>query len=378
MDYGSLSGIVVILVFTAFVLVKKGKGPVDYLLITFNVLLASFIALNAINLTQLSSFTLIAQNTVPFFIFPTYVFMVLITIRGRSFPTRWYLLFVPGIAFFFMTLSRHLLNDYTPADLLVEYNTPPLIDHIFFKGYQLIMLAVLVVLNKEMTIYQRRISNQFSYVDPIEVSWLRNFGRIYFVVIALTMVVFLGSNLNILPIDINMAFTVINTLLIIAVFYMNFHGIKHYTIAQFYNQAGLEKPTGSTDEVGAVQTNEPARATRIAANEGQALYAQIQAVVQEDQLYLEPALRLNELADRLGESTHAISEVLNHVGGQSFFDFINGYRVEHLKSLLVQPEKKQFTILALGLESGFNSKASLNRIFKSVTGLTPLQFQKQA
>ncbi len=107
------------------------------------------------------------------------------------------------------------------------------------------------------------------------------------------------------------------------------------------------------------------------------IYERIRQTVRTKGLYLEPTLRLKELSDEVGESTHTISEVINRVGDQSFFDFINGYRVEHLKQLLDQPNKKQFTILALGLESGFNSKASLNRIFKSVTGLTPLQYQKK-
>jgi len=41
------------------------------------------------------------------------------------------------------------------------------------------------------------------------------------------------------------------------------------------------------------------------------------------------------------------------------------------------PTQKRYTILALGLESGFNSKASLNRVFKEATGISPSEYQKR-
>ena len=378
MDYGSLAGIVVILVFVAFILSKKGKGKVDYLLILFNLLLAAFMALNSINLNSLSSASLIAQNAIPFFIFPAFAFMVLYTIDEGNVNRSWFLLLVPGVAFFAMTLWDHSTKDYTAEDLLVEYNTPPLIYHVFFKGYQIAMLIVLVVLQKRMKAHQQNIENRFSYVDPIEVSWLQIFGWIYFVSIFLTMIIFLTSNFNLLPIDINTAFIVVNSILILAVFYMNFQGIKHYTIAQFY-QSNAASPTPEVkEEPQSDSTEKEERTGRIEDQSAKRIFSAIQEAVRSKELYLEPTLRLKELSDEVGESTHTISEVINRIGNQSFFDFINGYRVDHLKALLDQPEKRQFTILALGLESGFNSKASLNRIFKSVTGLTPLQYQKQS
>ncbi len=377
MDYGSLAGIVVILVFVAFIFSKKGKGTVDYLLIVFNLLLAGFMALNSINLHNLSSASLVAQNTIPFFIFPAFAFMVLQTTTEGPIDKKWYGLLVPGIAFFALTLWHHSTRDYSQEDLLVEYNTPPLIYHVFFKGYQIVMLMVLIVLQRRMAVYQQNIENRFSYVDPIEVSWLRIFGWIYFASILLTMIIFLTSNFNLLPIDINTAFITVNGMLILAVFYMNFQGIKHYTIAQFYQSNAVALNASVKHDEAMEPSEKEERAGRLEEERAERVFAAIQEAVRAKELYLEPTLRLRELSDEIGESTHTISEAINRVGNQSFFDFINGYRVDHLKRLLSEPGKKQFTILALGLESGFNSKASLNRIFKSATGLTPLQYQKE-
>jgi AraC-like DNA-binding protein len=47
-----------------------------------------------------------------------------------------------------------------------------------------------------------------------------------------------------------------------------------------------------------------------------------------------------------------------------------------MQKLLTDSGQTQFTILSLGFESGFNSKASLNRVFKEQTGLSPSEYQK--
>ena len=60
------------------------------------------------------------------------------------------------------------------------------------------------------------------------------------------------------------------------------------------------------------------------------------------------------------------------------FDFVNGYRVDEVKSRLKDPKNSQYTILSIAYDSGFNSKSSFNIIFKKFTGLTPSQFVKHS
>ena len=59
-----------------------------------------------------------------------------------------------------------------------------------------------------------------------------------------------------------------------------------------------------------------------------------------------------------------------------FYDYVSTFRVKHLKGLLTKLDNRKFTILALAIESGFNSKATLNRVFKQQVGMTPKGFQK--
>ena len=60
----------------------------------------------------------------------------------------------------------------------------------------------------------------------------------------------------------------------------------------------------------------------------------------------------------------------------NFYDFINKYRVEEAKKLLIE-DIHNYKILAIAYEVGFNSKATFNRVFKKFTELTPSEFKEK-
>jgi AraC-like DNA-binding protein len=59
----------------------------------------------------------------------------------------------------------------------------------------------------------------------------------------------------------------------------------------------------------------------------------------------------------------------------NFYDFVNKYRVEEAKRLLLD-NNRNYKIIAIAYEVGFNSKATFNRVFKKFTGLTPSDFKE--
>ena len=60
---------------------------------------------------------------------------------------------------------------------------------------------------------------------------------------------------------------------------------------------------------------------------------------------------------------------------KNFYDLINGYGIEEAKRLLLNPRNRNYTILSIGFEAGFNSKTTFNPVFKKFTGLTPTEFR---
>lgn len=63
--------------------------------------------------------------------------------------------------------------------------------------------------------------------------------------------------------------------------------------------------------------------------------------------------------------------------GKNFFQFVNSYRIEAVKKILLEPKLK-YSIEAIGYECGFNSKSSFYTVFKNLTGETPVAFRKKA
>lgn len=101
--------------------------------------------------------------------------------------------------------------------------------------------------------------------------------------------------------------------------------------------------------------------------------------VLNEQWYLQARFSLKELASKLGSNEAYVSRAINQDLELSFNDFINGLRVEHAKVLINEAlaKNKTLALLPIALDSGFNSKATFNRVFKQTTSTTPSQYTKQ-
>ncbi|MBK7872510.1 MAG: AraC family transcriptional regulator [Saprospiraceae bacterium] len=93
--------------------------------------------------------------------------------------------------------------------------------------------------------------------------------------------------------------------------------------------------------------------------------------------YLQEDLKISDVAEALNIPVHHLSEVINQEFEVNFFDFVNNYRVEAAKKLLLDPKQQDLKILAVAFEAGFGNKATFNRVFKKYTGITPSDFRAQ-
>jgi YesN/AraC family two-component response regulator len=107
------------------------------------------------------------------------------------------------------------------------------------------------------------------------------------------------------------------------------------------------------------------------------IVSKINKAMEEEKLYRETELTLHQLASHLQHPSHQVSQAINDGMDKTFYDLINGYRVEEAKRLLLNPKNRSFTILSVGFEAGFNSKTTFNTVFKKFTGLTPTDFRER-
>ena len=106
--------------------------------------------------------------------------------------------------------------------------------------------------------------------------------------------------------------------------------------------------------------------------------ARVRAYVEAERPYRNPDLTLGLLADALGLSDKVLSYVLNEGMGTAYAPYINGLRVADARRALADPSAAHLSVLAVGLDAGFSSKATFNRAFKAATGQTPSEVRRKA
>lgn len=102
--------------------------------------------------------------------------------------------------------------------------------------------------------------------------------------------------------------------------------------------------------------------------------ARLESAMEEEELFIQSKLSLKTLAKELKLPAKYVSYLINTYHNTNFHDYINTYRVKEVIRNIEDSSQKNKTILALALESGFNSKSSFNQVFKNHTGKSPSEF----
>ncbi len=216
------------------------------------------------------------------------------------------------------------------------------------------------ITSRLLTKHKKRILNQFSNQEKINLNWLRvlfyGMGLMWFLIIftAYDPLIFSAASV----------FTV----------FIGYYGIKQVGI--FTNQnLEIEEPIF---EVMNEDNNEKKKYAKSGLNEDVAkdLHLKLRSLMVTEKLFTEPELTLSDLANRLEIHPNYLSQIINEIEGMNFYDYINGLRIEEFKRLVAIPENQRFTLLALAYECGFNSKSAFNRFFKKATDLSPSEYVK--
>ena len=103
--------------------------------------------------------------------------------------------------------------------------------------------------------------------------------------------------------------------------------------------------------------------------------AAMEKLVVDGRMFLDANLTLDKIADELNISKSHLSRIINSELETGFPDYINSLRVQEAKRYLSNAEFSNYTLVAIGLEAGFNSKTTFYNSFKKVTGVTPSDFK---
>ena len=97
--------------------------------------------------------------------------------------------------------------------------------------------------------------------------------------------------------------------------------------------------------------------------------------MQNERYFTDNLSSLSGLADRINQSPHHVSQVINEQLGKTYFELLSSYRVEYAKKLLT--ENSRMTVEEVAEKVGYNSKSSFNATFKKLTSFTPSEFRNK-
>jgi AraC-like DNA-binding protein len=107
----------------------------------------------------------------------------------------------------------------------------------------------------------------------------------------------------------------------------------------------------------------------------ESLGKQLTVMMAQEKVYCDEELSLPRLSESLGVTQHQLSQFLNQHFNKNYNNFVNGYRIEDARKLLVnEPERNT---LSIALAVGFNSYSAFHSAFRKITGLSPAEYRKR-
>lgn len=302
------------------------------------------------------------------FLFGPLLYLYVKSLSTENFSIKPILLLhlLPWIA---ISIHRSLV---TPVAIYSSIAENPL--YIYNKVYYTLLIVSLISYwffsLKLIVQHKKNIPNHFSnYSSKNSLGWLISVLTLFLVL----FVTDLFTSFVIKVFDVNFQkFSFLSFNLTVFTFIMIFFGINQSVI---YKSPKIlqNEPDYSENQV-----KHEARNSRSSLNEKQMeeLTNNVFQYLKNKKPYLNPDYSLQMMAEDLNISRHKLSEAINNGQKKNFYKLINEFRVEEVKEMLVNSAFNHYTVLGIGLECGFNSKTSFNRIFKEETGLTPTEYKR--
>ncbi|MDQ1098558.1 MULTISPECIES: helix-turn-helix domain-containing protein [Chryseobacterium] len=107
------------------------------------------------------------------------------------------------------------------------------------------------------------------------------------------------------------------------------------------------------------------------------LFSRIEDSMNEKMLFKDTKFNLSALSVELDVNNTYISRAIRSQGYPNFNNYLNTYRINHVKQLLSEVDFQKATFMYVYTEAGFSNQSTFNRVFKQIEGITPSEyFQK--
>ncbi len=296
-----------------------------------------------------------------------YLYVLLLTTVRRKLKRKDALHFLPALVILVYSSWVYFLTGPEKIEFIRQMNTdPPPGFSVIEKLLPLYGLLYTVLTIRMLARHNRRIRDVFSNIDRINLLWLRSLTIGVAIIWSIVIIGALVSGvLHLQTQGFNTAVYFCVSLLIYTIGYM---GLNQ---PEVFRQSKGDDVTETGRETAKEPQYEKSGLSDSSADE---ILTRLQERMGKDKPYLSGDLTLAGLAESISVSPHNLSETMNTRLKQSFYDFVNSYRVNEVKRRLQAGDAAKYSLLSIAFDSGFTSKTSFNTIFKKHSGMTPSRF----
>lgn len=218
----------------------------------------------------------------------------------------------------------------------------------------------MIIIVKILISHTRKIQDSYSSIEKINLRWLK------LLISGFTFTILFGFLLDTFRVMI-IGWDYVWLLISLFMYVIGYMGLKQPEIF-----TRIEEPKQESETPAIKKKYEKSTLTPETAN---LYFAKLITCMKSEKPYLNSNLTLPELASSMSIPVHHLSQIINERLNQNFFEFINSYRVEEAKKMLVDDVHQNYNILSIGLDAGFNSVSAFNAAFKKLVKMTPSQYR---
>jgi AraC-like DNA-binding protein len=225
--------------------------------------------------------------------------------------------------------------------------------------------------------HRERVKNSYSSTERVNLRWLLWLGGSATAIWLLAIVMGVAESTGLLRVVRGDDF--VGVAIAIFVYGIGYMGLRQPEVFRYETaEHPVPRAVSPVAVPDAPAEAEPARYERsgLSGAEARRLKERLAALMDDEQPWKNSELTLADLAERLDTTPHKLSEVLNSEIGETFYDFVNGYRVREVQRRIAAGDARALKILSLALDAGFASKSTFNQAFKKHTSQTPSDFRE--
>lgn len=222
--------------------------------------------------------------------------------------------------------------------------------------------------------HTKNVTHFFSYRENITLAWLRNF--LLFNVVIWVCGAFFYTAIIQSDVKIEQYLDYFFVFSVLFIFYLGTMGLLQQRI--YSSDEALSKEPSPLEDSNNIASTPDGKYKKSAVTEEMSarILKRLTETMQEEKPYLNNTLTLPDLAEMVRTAPNYLSQVINEQLQMNFFDYVNSYRIETAKNLIINPLPHTLTILDIAMESAFNSKSAFYSAFKKQVGITPAAFKK--